>query len=304
MPGQAGHDETATKGHLLDARNYMPPDETSIRYDGWRIVAVCFLLATFGWAFGFYGQSVYVAELQRLHGWPASLISSGTTFFYLSGAALVAFVSEAIKGFGPRNCMIAGICTMALAAISIGQVREPWQLYLANAVLAFGWAGTSLGMITNTLGLWFDKKRGMAISLALNGASFGGIVGVPLMVMAIGTFSFPGAMTASALVMVAVMVPVILLSVGRPPVHASAGDVDAADAPSPTQIRARAPLRPRGWLEAPAPSPHRPGAPPPCPSPACAGTADFAADRRQRRQLPPAAADRETAAGRTAARFP
>ena len=42
-------------------------DETSIRYDGWRIVAVCFLVATFGWGLGFYGQSVYVAELQRLH---------------------------------------------------------------------------------------------------------------------------------------------------------------------------------------------------------------------------------------------
>jgi predicted MFS family arabinose efflux permease len=242
VPGKRGNDETATKGHLLDARNYMPPDETSIRYDGWRIVAVCFLLATFGWAFGFYGQSVYVAELQRLHGWPASLISSGTTFFYLSGAALVAFVSEAIKGFGPRNCMIAGICTMALAAISIGQVREPWQLYLANAVLAFGWAGTSLGMITNTLGLWFDKKRGMAISLALNGASFGGIAGVPFLVMAIGTFGFPGAMIAAAAVMVVLMVPVILLTVGRPPGRANAnGDaINEADAPSPIQIRTQA----------------------------------------------------------------
>src|ERR1700694_4840387 len=31
--------------------------ETSARYDGWRIVAVCFLVATFGWGFGFYGQS-------------------------------------------------------------------------------------------------------------------------------------------------------------------------------------------------------------------------------------------------------
>jgi predicted MFS family arabinose efflux permease len=231
----------------LDARNYTPLDETSIRYDGWRIVVVCFLLATFGWGLGFYGQSVYVAELQRLHGWPASLISSGTTFFYLFGAALVAFVSEAIKAFGPRNCLVAGTLAMAAAAISIGQVREPWQLYLANAVLAFGWASTSLGIITNVLGLWFDRKRGMAISLALNGASFGGIVGVPLLIMAIGHFGFSGAMTASAVVMVAVMVPVILLSVGQPPVLASAGDVEAADAPSPTQIRARA-FRDVGFL--------------------------------------------------------
>ena len=231
----------------MDALNFTPRDETSIRYDGWRIVVVCFLLATFGWGLGFYGQSVYVAELQRLHGWPASLISSGTTFFYLFGAALVAFVSEAIKAFGPRNCLVAGTLAMAAAAISIGQVREPWQLYLANAVLAFGWAGTSLGIITNVLGLWFDNKRGMAISLALNGASFGGIVGVPLLILAIGYFGFSGAMIASAVVMVAVMVPVIVLSVGRPPVHASAGDVEAADAPSPTQIRARA-FRDIGFL--------------------------------------------------------
>jgi predicted MFS family arabinose efflux permease len=231
----------------LDASTHTPIDETSIRYDGWRIVVVCFLLATFGWGLGFYGQSVYVAELHRLHGWPTSLISSGTTFFYLSGAALVAFVSEAIKAFGPRNCMVAGVCTMAVAAISIGQVTEPWQLYLANAVLAFGWAGTSLGMITNTLGRWFDRKRGMAISLALNGASFGGIAGVPLMVAAIGYFGFSGAMIASAVVMVALMVPVILIFVGRPPIHFGAGAVAAADAPSPTQIRARA-FRDIGFL--------------------------------------------------------
>jgi predicted MFS family arabinose efflux permease len=240
-----GHDETERQP--LDASNYTPVDEASIRYDGWRIVVVCFLLATFGWGLGFYGQSVYVAELQRLHGWPASLISSGTTFFYLFGAALVAFVSEAIKAFGPRNCLIAGTLAMAAAAISIGQVREPWQLYLANAVLAFGWAGTSLGIITTTLGLWFDKKRGMAISLALNGASFGGIVGVPLLVAAIGYFGFSGAMIASAVAMVVLMIPVILLFVGRPPLHASAGAVEAADAPSPTQIRARA-FRDIGFL--------------------------------------------------------
>jgi MFS family permease len=231
----------------LDARNYTPIDETSIRYDGWRIVAVCFLLATFGWGLGFYGQSVYVAELQRIHGWPASLISSGTTFFYLFGAALVAFVSEAIRAFGPRNCLIAGTFAMAAAAVAIGQVREPWQLYLANAVLAFGWAGTSLGIITNTLGLWFDRKRGMAISLALNGASFGGIIGTPLLIAAIGHFGFEGAMTASAVAMVVLMVPVILLCVGRPPVLADIGAVDAADAPSPRQIRARA-VRDIGFL--------------------------------------------------------
>ncbi len=215
------------------------PDETSIRYDGWRIVAVCFLLATFGWSFGFYGQSVYVAELHRLHGWPASLISAGTTLFYLFGALLVVFISEAIRAFGPRNCLLAGVVTMAAAAVLIGQVTELWQLYAANALLAFGWAGTSLGVITNTLGLWFNHKRGMAISLALNGASFGGIIGVPLLVAAIGAFGFPKALLSAAIVMLVLMVPVILMFVGRPP---GQGDVSsaAAAAPSASRIRAQA----------------------------------------------------------------
>jgi predicted MFS family arabinose efflux permease len=215
-------------------------DESSIRYDGWRIVAVCFLVATFGWAFGFYGQSVYVAELHRIHGWPTSLISTATTFFYLFGALLVAFVSEAIRAFGPRNCLLAGVVATASAAALLGQVNSPWQLYAVNALLACGWAGTSLGMITNTLGLWFDNKRGMAISLALNGASFGGIAGVPLMVAAIGYSGFSSAMIASAVTMVVLLVPVILMLVGRPPARSHPAAPSGADAPSATTLRAQA----------------------------------------------------------------
>jgi predicted MFS family arabinose efflux permease len=228
-------------GNKLDASNHPPINETSARYEGWRIVVVCFWVATFGWGLGFYGQSVYLAELHRLHGWPASLISSGTTFFYLFGAVLVAFVGEAISAFGPRNCLLGGVVAMAAAAVMMGQVTSPWQLYAANALLAFGWAGTSLGVITNTLSLWFDKKRGMAISLALNGASFGGIAGVPLLVAATAYFGFPGAMIAAALATVVLMVPVILIFVGRPPMASStAVAAAAADAPSPSRIRSQA----------------------------------------------------------------
>jgi len=130
---------------------------------------------------------------------------------------------------------------LAAAAVLIGQVTEPSQLYAANAVLAFGWAGTSLAIITNTLGLWFDKKRGMAISLALNGASFGGIVGVPLLVAAIGRFAFSGAMIAAAVVMLGLMIPVILLLVGPPPgTGGLAAEQAATDAPSASQVRALA----------------------------------------------------------------
>src|SRR5258708_12249087 len=153
---------------MLDSFSETSVVETSARYDGWRIVAVCFWVATFGWGFGFYGQSVYVAELHRLHGWPASLISSGTTFFYLFGAVIIAFVNEAVRAFGPRNCLLGGVVAMAAAAVLIGQVTAPWQLYGANALLAFGWAGTSLAIIPTTLRPSFPQQPRIATSLALN----------------------------------------------------------------------------------------------------------------------------------------
>src|SRR5215467_15647437 len=105
-----------TKELPLDASTHIADHEGSFRYEGWRIVGVCFLVATFGWAFGFYGQSVYLAELHRAYGWPASLVSGATTFFYLFGALLVVFVAEAVRKFGPRNCLIAGTSAAAIAA--------------------------------------------------------------------------------------------------------------------------------------------------------------------------------------------
>jgi MFS family permease len=207
-------------------------DETSIRYEGWPVVAVCFLIATFAWAGGFYGQGVYLAELQRAHGWPASLISTATTCYYLFSAVLVVFVSEAIRALGARRLLVIGILFMATGTALVGQVTSPWQLYAVYALIAAGWAGTSLAAINNTLGLWFDRKRGMAISLALNGASCGGVLGVPLLVGAIGKFGFSATSIGAALVMIALALPAILIWVGRPPKRALP-PVDAFDTAPP-----------------------------------------------------------------------
>lgn len=228
--------------HAGPAAAEKPIDETSFRYAGWPIVGVCFLVATFAWAAGFYGQGVYLAELQRLHGWPASLISTATTIYYLFSAVLVVFVSEVIRALGPRWLMIGGIIAIAVGTALVGQVTAPWQLYLAYVLIAFGWAGTSLAAINNTLGLWFDKRRGMAISLALNGASCGGVFGVPLLVGAIGKFGFSATLIGAALVIVVIAVPAILIWVGQPPRRALP-PADAFATESPPVARSIAQIR-------------------------------------------------------------
>ena len=86
----------------------LPPlDESSPRYPGWRVVFVCFVMATLCWGFGFYGHGFYLAELQRRHGWPASLIGGASTLYYLVSALLVMFINDAIRRFGVRACVLA-----------------------------------------------------------------------------------------------------------------------------------------------------------------------------------------------------
>lgn len=219
----------------------LPIDESSIRYAGWRAVIVCFLMATFAWGFAFYGQAVYVAEFQRLYGWPASLVATATSAFYLGGALLVVFVSDAIRVIGLKPFLLCGVGFMAAASLAISYVSTPFQLYAAYALLSCGWAGMSIGAITNTLGMYFSSRRGLAISLALNGASIGGVIGVPLMVIAIQSYGFQATMQIGTMLVLTVMIPAILLGMGHPPAQLQASGAAASQPPlSSTAVRAAA----------------------------------------------------------------
>jgi predicted MFS family arabinose efflux permease len=81
----------------------------------------------------------------------------------------------------------------------------------------------------------------MAISLALNGASFGGIAGVPLLVAAIGSFGFSSAMIVAAVTMLVLTIPVVFIFVGRPPTRGgTAAELAAAEALPASKVRALA----------------------------------------------------------------
>src|SRR5947207_13028364 len=186
-------------------------NESSPRYFGWRVVVACFLMALACWGFGLYGHAVYLAELTRLHGWPPSLISTASTATYLLNAVLVIFTSNALARFGARRFVLFGVASLAAAIVLLALAREPWQVYAAYLAMSFGWLGLGLVTIPTLISQWFTRKRGLAISLALNGASFGGIVVAPALVGLISVAGFTDAMLIAAAVMVAILVPVIFL---------------------------------------------------------------------------------------------
>jgi MFS family permease len=196
-------------------------EEASIRYAGWRVVFVCFVMALVCWGFGFYGHAFYLAELQRLHGWPTSWISTATTLYYFVAAILVAFVSDGIRRFGPRNCVLAGAVSFAISAAALPFIRSPLQLYIVYLLMTVGWATMSVAAITNIIGPWFSSRRGLAISFALNGASLSGVIIVPALVFLAGKTSFTVAMLTGSILILAVMIPLAMRVLADSPVFAN-----------------------------------------------------------------------------------
>jgi MFS family permease len=197
-----------------------PSHETSLRYAGWRVVVACFIMAMFVVGFGLYGQSIYLVELQRLNGWTAGLISGASTLSLLLCNILAMFTNELAGRLGHRRLVLLGVAALAASMTLLALATHPWQLYVAFILMAFGWIGMGMIVIAAIVSLWFVRRRGLALSVAFTGASAGGVIVTPLLLLLVQRLGFPAAMLTATAIMVAILVPVIVGWIGLP----SAGD--------------------------------------------------------------------------------
>jgi MFS family permease len=176
---------------------------------GWNVVAATFVMALFSFGLGFYGLTVYVAMLQRLHGWSASAVSAPITVYYVIGALLTAVIGSVYERVGPRVVVTAGSVAMAGGVAALGVVTRAWHLYPVFLVMALGWGAMSGAAINVLVAPWFERRRGLAVSLAFNGATLGGVIVTPSMMYLVEVLGF-----ARALVVAAVASIVIVGGVG------------------------------------------------------------------------------------------
>ncbi len=184
---------------------------------GWKIVIVAFLIATFAFGIGFYGLGVYLVVLRDRSGWPVSLISTAITGYYVLSATMITVVGDAFDRFGPRKVLMVAIGSLAAGVLVVASATRPWQLGLGLAVMAVGWAGMSGAAINAIVAPWFERKRGLAVSMAMNGATCGGVLLVPLWTVLIAAVGFPAAALVIAGVMVVLLVPLVALYMHRGP---------------------------------------------------------------------------------------
>ncbi|HEX6210523.1 MAG TPA: MFS transporter [Methylomirabilota bacterium] len=198
------------------------------RSRGWSVVAACGLIAACSWGLGFYGLGVYLEALHRLHGWPTSLISGAITVYYLVGAVALLVVGGAIERRGPTAVMVYGSVVMGAAVAALGWLREPWELFAVLAVMGTAWACLSLTAITSAILPWFPDRSAPAVTLALTGASVGGMLFVPGLVAIGQARGFVAVTAAGGAALLLVALPLAAFGVRGPGPAAGAPDRSAS----------------------------------------------------------------------------
>ncbi len=220
------------------------------RWRGWSVVAACGLIAACSWGLGFYGLGVYLEALHRLHGWPTSLISAAITMYYLVGALGLLVVGGTIERHGPAPVMVYGSIAMGASIAVLSWLREPWQLFATLAVMGTAWACLSSTAITAAILPWFPERSAPAVTLALTGASIGGMVFVPGLVAIGQARGFEALTAAGAGALVLVALPLAAFAVRHPGARvapAAASSTRDADAGPPVWSRRQVLRSRRFW---------------------------------------------------------
>ncbi len=222
--------------------------QTGVFY-GWRVVGAAFVLAIFGWGFGFYGPPIFLHTVQHTRGWPLAVISAAVTVHFLFGAIVVANLPRLYRQFGLPAVTKAGSIALALGVIGWAVVGEPWQLFIAAMLSGGGWVTMSAAALNAIVSPWFVRMRPAALASAYNGSSVGGLVFSPLWVAAIGLLGFPLAATILGLAMVAATWVMADIYLARTPQQLGLNpDGDSEPITPSTEVSSSAGTNPGIWL--------------------------------------------------------
>ncbi len=212
-------------------------------YRGWWVAAGGFVMAFYAWGVGFYGHGFYMVVLGRSTGWPVSMLSSVVSGFWLANVAASLAIGRITDRCGPRPAVFYGAFAMAagcfaLAAFEAGFLEARWQLFAIFALMGSAYPGLAAMAVSAALVPWFERRLGLALGIALTGASAGGAVMPPLAAWRSARYGFDAAMAGIGAALLLSVLPIAAFLVRSPKAGEAARELRPAGA---GPVRGKAP---------------------------------------------------------------
>jgi MFS family permease len=218
---------------------------------GWYVAAACAAIAFVAWGVAFYNLGVFLDALHEQRGWSRSSLSGGVTVFYVVTGLTGLAAGRVVDRLGPRPLLAGGGLAIGAAVLGLGQARALWQVYALDGLLAAGYGCTHSLVIGAVVSRWFRRRRALAMTIALSGASVGGLTLVPLSTALMEWSGLTLASAVLAAIALGLVLPAALLVVrDRPENTGPDGDPSPAPEAAPVpEVRwaVRDALATRAW---------------------------------------------------------
>lgn len=147
---------------------------------GWWIVAAAFLILLISVGVAIYTPPIFLVPLELEFGWGRATIAGAGAVAALAAGLVSPLVGVWIDRYGSRRVMTIGALVMGLAFGLMSLIQSVWQLYACNALAAVGVSCVAWIPNQTLVSNWFERRRGLAMGIAVAGIGFGGLAMAPL----------------------------------------------------------------------------------------------------------------------------
>jgi sugar phosphate permease len=137
------------------------------------LLAAAAIRATFG---------VLMQPLMEEFAWSHSTISAAASINLVVFGISAPFAAALTERFGLTRVVGTALTLIALCAVTLTQVTQPWQIYVVWGFVAGAATGAVAPVLAATIaGRWFVARRGLVVGLLTAANSTGQLVFLPLM---------------------------------------------------------------------------------------------------------------------------
>jgi MFS family permease len=184
---------------------------------GWYIVLSSFLML-FLIAGARYSFGVIFKPMMAEFGWNRGSISFAFFIHMTLWALSLIAVGKLYDRFGAKWILIISTVFLSAGYILISRITSLWQFDLSYGILAaLGMSGPSVVLVAPLISKWFEKWRGLTISLALTGNSFGQFILVPAFTVFVIKFGWRLSYLLIGLIMFLVIMTLAVFVIKRNP---------------------------------------------------------------------------------------
>lgn len=195
------------------------------------LVLAASLTLTFVGSGSLYLIAVALKDLAGEFGWPREVPSLAFSLQFIGGGFGGILMGYLLDRLGAVMLPLVSATAVALGAIATTYVETEMQLY-AIYLFLFGLLGQGslYAPLMANISKWYERRRGMAVGIVASGQSLAGIVWPPIFGYAITQVGWRNGFLGFGLIAAAIMLPMCLVLVRKPPAWETLQAAEALDA--------------------------------------------------------------------------